>query len=145
MVDVETVTTRLGRLAQLLEQLERSRARGPAAYAADEDLRAATERRLQLAEQICIAVGVHVLSELNARPPNDYADIFASLAEAGRLDPALAPRLAHAAGQRDLLVHAYLEVDDRKILASLEQLDDLRAFAAAIQRLIDTEPGAPGG
>ncbi len=143
MVDPESVISRLARLAQLLEQLERARTRGADAYLADDDLQAATERRLQLAEQICIDVGAHLLSERNARPASDYADIFTSLAEAGELDRGLASRMVQAARQRNVLVHSYLEVDAQKILESLDHLDDLRSFAAAVQRVLDRERAQP--
>ncbi len=139
MVDPESVTNRLARLAQLIEQLERARASGIDAYLLDDDLKAATERRLQLAEQICIDVGAHLLSEINARPPGDYAGIFLSLAEAGQLDHRLASRMVQVARQRNLLVHSYLEIDDRKVLESLDHLDDLRAFAATVQQLVDSQ------
>ena len=68
------------------------------------------------------------------------AGVFASLADAGRLDPELAGALAQAARQRNLLVHSYLEVDDRKILDSLEHLDEFREFSAAVQAVLDAEP-----
>ncbi len=42
-----------------------------------------------------------------------------------------------AARQRNVLVHLYLDVGDREIFASLGRLDDLRAFAAVAQRLVD--------
>ena len=87
--------------------------------------------------QICIDLGAHLLSEINARPPADYAGVFASLAAAGRLDEHLAGRMMQAARQRNLLVHSYLEVDDQRIFESLDHLDDLRAFAAAVQRLLE--------
>jgi uncharacterized protein YutE (UPF0331/DUF86 family) len=146
LVDPESVIERLARRAELVERLERTRAGGLNAYLGNDDLRAATERRLQLAEQTCTEVGAHLLSEINAAPPADYAGIFASLADAGRLDRQLASRLPHAARQRNLLVHAYLQIDDRKLFESLDQLDDLRAFAAAVQRMLDEEaPGRPAG
>lgn len=53
------------------------------------------------------------------------------------LDRDHAERLADAAGQRNLLVHAYLEIDDRAIFASLSRLDDLRSFARVAQRAAD--------
>jgi uncharacterized protein YutE (UPF0331/DUF86 family) len=137
LVDAESVTERLVRLAELIQRLERTRAGGLAAYLEDDDGRAATERRLQLAEQTCIDIGAHLLGELNAPPAGDYAGIFGSLAEAGQIDRELAGRLAQAARQRNLLVHAYLEVDDRKLFASLDHLDDLRAFGVAVQRMLD--------
>lgn len=137
MVDRETVTARLGRLAELIDQLERTRAGGLDVYLANAELRAATERRLQLAEQSCIDIGAHVVSEINAPPPGDYAAIFSSLADAGELDRDLASRLMQAARQRNLLVHAYLDIDDRKLFQSLEHLDDLRAFAEVVEGMLD--------
>ncbi len=145
MVDRESVTERLLRLAELVERLERTRAGGLDAYLEDDDLRAATERRLQLAEQTCIDVGAHLLSEINAPPPGDYAGIFRSLADAGQLDDELATRLAQAARQRNLLVHAYLRIDARKVFASLDQLEDLRAFAGAVERMLEKDAGDASG
>lgn len=139
MVDAESVTERLNRLAELVGQLEETGAHGLDAYLRDDVLRAATERRLQLAEQICIDVGAHILSEINARPPGDYAGIFTALADADYLDRHLAARLAAAARQRNLLIHLYLDIDDRKVFESLEHLDDLRSFAAAVHHLLDGE------
>lgn len=135
MVDGESQLARLERLERLIDQLERVRSGGAAAYLGDEDLRMMSERRLELAIQICIDIGAHLVSELSASPPSDYAGIFKSLAEAGHLDPELGTSLADAARQRNLLVHLYLEIDDTKVFAALEHLDDLRAFAAVVQRL----------
>jgi len=103
-----------------------------------------SERRLELAIQICIDVGAHLVSELSAAPPSDYAGIFKSLADGGHIDPGLGIRLAQAARQRNLLVHLYLELDDSRVFASLGHLDDLRAFAATVQRLVAEPYGRPG-
>jgi uncharacterized protein YutE (UPF0331/DUF86 family) len=45
--------------------------------------------------------------------------------------------LAAAAGQRNVLVHMYLDIDDREVFRALDRLDDLRSFAAAVQSLAD--------
>lgn len=143
MVDRERVVQRLGFLGRMIAELERVRACGREAYPAHADARLATERRLQLAEQACIDIATHLLSELNVRMANEYAGLFPTLAEAGVLDRQLAERLAAAARQRNVLVHLYLDVDDEKVWEALEHLDDLRAFAAAIQRLLDREADKP--
>jgi uncharacterized protein YutE (UPF0331/DUF86 family) len=107
-----------------------------ATYLADEDLRMMSERRLELSIQICIDIGAHLVSELSASPPNDYAGIFKSLADAGHLDGDLGERLSAAARQRNLLVHLYLDIDNRKVFASLRHLEDLRAFAEIVRGLV---------
>jgi uncharacterized protein YutE (UPF0331/DUF86 family) len=136
LVDGETQLARLQRLERLIDQLERVRAGGECAYLADEDLRMMSERRLELAIQICIDIGAHLVSEFSAPPPSDYAGIFRSLADSGHLDRDLGARLSDAARQRNLLVHLYLEIDDSRVFAAFGHLDDLRAFAAVVQRLI---------
>lgn len=137
LVDAERARARLGRLEYLLERLDEVRAGGEADYLADERLQAATERWLQLAVQACIDIGASLVAERSTRPPADYAGVFMSLAAVGALPGGLAERLAAAARQRNLLVHAYLDLDPHEVFASLGRLDDLRQFAALADRLAD--------
>jgi uncharacterized protein YutE (UPF0331/DUF86 family) len=134
LVDGERVEARLDRLEELIERLERVRAHGLGGYLDDPGLRAQAERWLQLAIQICIDIGAQLVSEVAVRAPSDYAGVFTALADGGVLERDLAERLAQAARQRNLLVHAYLDIDDRRVFDSLARLDDLRAFAAVAQR-----------
>ena len=46
-----------------------------------------------------------------------------------------------AAKQRNLIVHLYMEIDDRAVFALPDYLDDLREFATAVERLA----GPPNG
>lgn len=138
MVDGDRIGARIDRLERLIEQLEEVRASGEGAYLADDRVRAMTERWLQLAIQACIDVGAQLVSELSADAPADYAGVFRALAEAGHLDAGLADRLARAARMRNLLVHMYLDLDHRRVFAALSELDDLRAFARAAQRIADS-------
>jgi uncharacterized protein YutE (UPF0331/DUF86 family) len=91
-----------------------------------------SERRLELAIQICIDLGTQLVMETSLRTPENYADLFSSMAEADLLSDELADRLGEAAKQRNLLVHLYLDIDDRKVLGSLNSLDDLRSFAKVV-------------
>lgn len=138
MVDVDQVESRLQRLEGLVEQLDKVRQEGEEAYLTDPRLRAATERWLQLAIQICIDLGTQLVSEQSARPPSDYADVFAILGENHIIPSDLALRLGNAARQRNLIVHLYMEIDDRAVFASLAYLDDLREFATTVERLAST-------
>ncbi len=137
MVDSDRIGDRLDRLDHLVGLLDEVRAGGEHAYLRDDTLRAATERRLQMAIQICIDVAAQLGSELSLPTAHDYAGVFTALAGAGHLPRELADRLADAAKQRNLLVHVYLDIDDRMVFAALDRLDDLRELARVAQRLAD--------
>lgn len=139
MVDASRAEVRIQRLEELIERLDEVRRAGEDAYLASEQQRAATERWLQVAVQICIDLGTQLVSEQSARPPSDYAEVFKILGEKEVIPSELAQRLADAARQRNLIVHLYMEIDDRSVFASLAHLDDLREFAARLERLADPE------
>lgn len=133
MVDADRAEARIERLEELIERLEGVRERGEDAYLGDAELRAMTERWLEIAIQVCIDLGTQIVMELSAPAPSNYADIFKILGQKGLLSKELAGRLGNAARQRNLLVHLYMEVDDRAVFASLAFLDDLRQFAVFAQ------------
>ncbi len=123
----------------MLERLEDVRSAGAEAYLADAQTRFATERLLQLSIQICIDLAAQLVSEQSAPPPSSYSDVFKILGDKGVLSVELAERLGNAARQRNLLVHLYMEIDDRAVFASLAFLDDLREFATAVGRLAEAD------
>ncbi len=130
MVDPDRVLDRLARLDRLLALLETVVAQGEPAYQNDLDTRLKAERALQLAIQICIDIGAHLIAELGLDAPSDYRGVFRSLQAAEIIEPHLATRLGDAAGLRNLLVHGYADLDDSAVWESFARLDDLRAFAA---------------
>jgi uncharacterized protein YutE (UPF0331/DUF86 family) len=141
LVDVHSVRSRLDHLSGLLVELDAIRKSGHDAYVAESRTRLAAQHAIQLAIQTCIDISAHMISELGLQPPDDYRGAFASLCPAG-LDPKLAERLAAAAGMRNILVHGYLDVDDEVVWSALGDLDDLRRFASAIERMIESQEDA---
>ena len=135
MVDADSVFAKLARLDSLLTVLDDARSRGRSAVTSDLHLQLEVERALQVSIQICIDIGAHLVSELGLKPAEDYQGVFASLAAHGTIDSSLADRLGDAAGLRNLLVHDYGEIDHARLWDSLGELDDLRAFATAADRL----------
>jgi uncharacterized protein YutE (UPF0331/DUF86 family) len=137
LVDPESIDARLERLAELLAESERIRAGGRAAYDAGLRDRLAAQHAIQLAIQICVDIGAHLIAELGLRMPDDYKGVFVILREPLGLAPDLVAGLSAAAGMRNVLVHAYLEVDDDRVWDALGHLDDLREFAVAVERVED--------
>ncbi len=139
MVDAEAVRRRLREIDRRLAALRAIRAAGRDRYRGDLRTQAAAERHLQLAIQSAIDISVHLLAEDTATTPDDYASAFVLVAdELGVMDRALADRLRLAAGLRNILVHGYLDVDVDRVWAHLDQLDDLGAFAAAVESYLAT-------
>jgi uncharacterized protein YutE (UPF0331/DUF86 family) len=145
LVDVEQVEDRLERLEALVEELDGVRSAGEEAYLADAKQRLATERLLQLSIQICIDLAAQVVSEQSATPPSSYSDVFKILGDKGVISADLAKRLGDAARQRNLLVHLYMEIDDKAVFASLAFLDDLREFAKIVESLARPEDDSADG
>jgi len=86
------------------------------------------------AAQIVIDLAVSACLHWNLGAPTSYADAFRRLADAGRLDPRLATRLAGAAGFRNVVAHAYERLDMARVhRAARAGPADLRAFLAALR------------
>lgn len=86
------------------------------------------------AVQVTIDLAVSSCVRLGLGSPPTYGDAFRSLAAAGVLDADLADRLARAAGFRNLVVHAYAELDLRRLhTIATDGPADLRAFLAALR------------
>jgi uncharacterized protein YutE (UPF0331/DUF86 family) len=135
VVDPLRVRTLLDRLATEVEALRRLGARSTGELLADDDLLAAVKYRFIIAIEVCIDVGRHVIASEGLRAPLDYADVFAVLADAELVDPAVAADLRDTARFRNLLVHNYTKVDDARVVEILrERVDDLALFRTALAR-----------
>lgn len=141
MVDPETVWRRLREIDRRVGALRGIQAEGRQRFLDDEALQAQAERHLQLAIQSAIDVAVHLLAEESARTPEDYGAAFRLLTDLDVVDEQLAERLARAAGLRNVLVHAYLDVDPQQVWDHLGRLDDFERFAAAVQGYVDDGSG----
>jgi uncharacterized protein YutE (UPF0331/DUF86 family) len=90
------------------------------------------EHTLQIAIQAALDVASHVVSDDRLGEPSTNRELFELLGRHGWLAADLAARLANMAGFRNLLVHAYAEVDPAIVRDIVEHhLGDLDLFVAA--------------
>lgn len=68
-----------------------------------------------MAIEASIDIGEHIIASEGLRSPTEYAEVFASLGEAGYLPADLVPALMDMARFRNLLVHEYVRVDDARV------------------------------
>lgn len=130
----------LRKLAELEQHLERSRQFSGIdvdAYRSDWKTQRIVERLLQIMVEICIDIAGHIISDGKLRMPTGYADAFRVLVDAGVLDASLGDRLERMAKFRNIVVHAYEEIDAAIVVGILSgRLDDFDAFKQAVLRRI---------
>ncbi len=123
------------RAADIRSELERLRAYAALpvdVFTADPDRVRAARYGLIVLVEAAAAICNHLCARLG-RAPESYPGCFATLGELGIVTAELAPRLAALARLRNLLVHGYARVDDRRLHSLLgEDLGDVEAFLAAV-------------
>lgn len=136
MADVDvTIASRLKLLDEYVEELRgyRSQASSLPVYEDTPILRRAVERSLQVAVEICLDLGRHLIALEGFRYPEDNQDVFRVLAEEKVVSSTLLPALLDMARFRNLMVHDYAKIDDARVYGILKtRLEDFAAYAAAI-------------
>ena len=105
----------------------------------------ARERGLQLAAEIILDIGNHILSAHYGISADDYEDIIARLGDTGVIDESLRDRLAGLGGFRNILVHGYLRLDPRRVTEGIRRAPaDFTDFGVAVRcwldRTVDRNP-----
>lgn len=86
------------------------------------------------ATQIVIDLAMAACLALKLGTPSSYADAFRLLEKAAVIDTALADRLVRAAGFRNIVAHAYENLDMRRVhQAAVHGPADLTAFLARLR------------
>jgi len=126
----------LGKLESLRRCLSRITEKRPASSArlkSDLDLQDIISVNLERAVQLCVDIGLYILSERNLPLSGSMADTFRRLNAADVLDSHITERMAKAVGFRNMAVHAYQEIDWDIVFSIItEHLGDFREFAAQV-------------
>lgn len=84
----------------------------------------------------CIDAAQHVCASEGWGPPETNADAVRLLGRHAVVRPDVAERIAAAVGFRNVLVHGYAEVDDRRVMENLQRLEDVHAYVDDLAHLI---------
>ena len=131
----DLVRTRCAEIEESVSRLERFRSMSREGFLADQDALDIACYRLLVAIEAALALCFHVSAKRLRRVPEEYAECFGILRDAGILTADLAGHLQQLARFRNLLVHMYWKIDYGQVFEMLrDNLGDLRAFAAAAMR-----------
>jgi len=79
----------------------------------------------------------HLVAKVGGRAPNDLADCFAILGEVNLFSSEFVERLKRMAKFRNLLVHLYWKVDNKKVYQILkEDILDIKNYLQGIEKII---------
>jgi uncharacterized protein YutE (UPF0331/DUF86 family) len=132
VVDEERITRLLDRMLADVAELRSLAARGEGSLLDDRTALGAVKYGFVVSIEGCARIAHHILVSEGWSAPESNADAFGELAEHGVVDVDVSARLARAAGFRNVLVHEYVDVDDRIVVENLERLADLEDFAACV-------------
>lgn len=102
----------------------------------DYTLRCAIERNFQIALEAVLEIGEIIISVENFEKPEDYKSIILILGKNKIIPMEFAKHFAPSAGFRNILVHMYEEVDIKKLVKHLQNLNDFDSYAKYIARYL---------
>lgn len=132
MVDERRVRRLLQRVSDDLGYLQTRAGQDRDVLLDDPDRLAALKYVFVTAIEGCLNVAQHLCASEGWGPPASNADSLRLLGGRGVLAVPLAESMARAVGFRNVLVHGYVDVDDHRVVAFLDQVGDLVAFVASV-------------
>lgn len=103
------------------------------------DVQAAKYSLLEIMEA-CIDIANYIISVKGFRRAEEYSDMFKVLKEEGVIRKELATKLEDMARFRNLIVHRYGEIDNRRVLEIIKHnLKDIKEFEKEIEKFIKKE------
>ena len=137
VVEPEILQRRLERLEEYLGILRRLSSRSLTEFVADPTLYGSAERFLQLAIQLVVDMGNHVVAAERLGRVQRTADVPHLLREHGLVDAELADKWTQMIGLRNLLAYGYMDIDRSKVFQILQtQLVDLEALQRLFARML---------
>lgn len=132
-LDPDRVRTKLLDITRALDRLRSIQSQGQKSFLADEDSQDIARSRLLIATEAALNICYHTAAKKLHKVPEDYAQCFQLLGEAGLIPKDLASRLSMMARFRNRLVHMYWDIDYSQVYEILsENLNDLDNFSQVV-------------
>jgi len=132
-LDPDRVRTKLQDITRALDRLQSIQSQGQKSFLGDEDSQDIARSRLLIATEAALNICYHTAAKKLHKVPEDYAQCFQMLGEAGLIPKDLASRLSMMARFRNRLVHMYWDIDYCQVYEILsENLKDLDEFSQVV-------------
>jgi uncharacterized protein YutE (UPF0331/DUF86 family) len=89
-----------------------------------------------VAAEASLDICQHLSAKLFAEVPESYSTCFQILSKRNVIAAPLAEKMANLAGLRNLLVHRYWQVDERRVVEHLQGIDALEEYVRVISSYV---------
>ena len=138
MIDSDLVRRKLSRLNMYLDKLKPIASHTFNEYLSDFYMKTSAERLIQLIVERASNINSHVVIESEQRPPEDYTSSFIKAADTGLITHELANKLKGSGGMRNIIVHEYMDIDDKKIYEILPiAISDYKEYIRQVDDFLD--------
>ncbi len=118
-LDPQAIGGKLRTMRRLLDELEGLGPVDAERFGREFATQLIVERIVSQVVDLAAGINAHVAAVELGAAPQDLRRSFAAAADAHLIDAALAERLAPSAGLRNILVHAYLDLDVARLVAAV--------------------------
>ncbi len=140
MVDIERIKKKAIEIRENIQLIKEYTGVGEKEFFKDK--RNVFTLRYLLLESIeaCASICNHILTKKGKIAPAGYTECFKGLEEIGMFDSNFTTKLVNMARFRNLLVHHYRKIDDRKVLEySRNNLSDFDHFLKGIAKFLNVD------
>jgi uncharacterized protein YutE (UPF0331/DUF86 family) len=138
MIDSDLVRRKLARLNMYLEKLKPIADSTYKEYISDFYKKTSAERMIQLIVECASDINTHVILESGERPPENYSSSFIKAAEVKLINNELANKLKGSGGMRNIIVHEYMEIDDKKVYEVMPTaISDYKEYIRQVYDFLD--------
>ncbi len=134
MIDDELIESKIDLILKNLDYLNEISKIDETEFLSSFEKIQASKHSLQEAIESSLDIANHIISSKGWERAETYSDMFERLYEEDVIEQGLNERLSEMARFRNLLVHRYGKIDDRRLFRILnENVDDLHEFVEEIQ------------
>ena len=133
----DVIESRMKKLEEIVNYLESLSKYTAEDFENDYTLTSSLERNLQLAIQCILDIGNHIISIENLEKPKEYKDIIIILGKNNIIPEDFSEKIHKMAGLRNIIIHAYLDVDKQELVSHLKNIDDFKSFMKFIAKFLE--------
>ncbi len=137
MIEKELIEKKIDTIEEKLNYLQKTKKISQEEFLKKFEKIQAVKHTLQETIEASLDIANHILAAKKLGRSETYSEMFQKLEEADLIEKKLADKLSNMAKFRNLLVHQYTKIDDKKVYEILQKnLKDIKKFIKEIEKVL---------